>query len=122
LARDGASATNLQATYITAPDSVRRQLNQALFKRMEVDDEGDITAQLAEPFNTLLSPQARRLAAARTRQNTNQASEPYRQIWDDSLNDEGAQISVSAFHSHRRSFRGGLNREALVGAGGFEPP
>jgi site-specific DNA recombinase len=115
--------TNLQATYITAPESVRRQLNQALFKRIEVDDKGDVTAELAEPFYTLLSPPARQLAASRTRQDiANQASEPYRQIWDDSLNDEGAHVSVSAFHSHHRSFRGGLNREALVAPGGVEPP
>src|SRR5581483_8951010 len=38
-------ATNAQTTYITAPDPIRRQLNQALFRRFKVDSHGDLRAE-----------------------------------------------------------------------------
>jgi len=34
---------------------VRRQLNQAIFKRIYVDDAQHIRSEFAEPFETLLS-------------------------------------------------------------------
>ena len=49
-------AASCDQTYHGAPESLRRQLNQAVFKRFFVDEEGIVTADLAEPFDRLLGP------------------------------------------------------------------
>jgi len=53
-----------EGAYLSAPDKVRRQFNQAFFKRILIDDTYTVTGELAEPFDTLLSEEIR-LAAAR---------------------------------------------------------
>jgi site-specific DNA recombinase len=46
-----------QESYLAAPPSLRRQLNQAIFDRIEVFAEGPtVAASHAEPFKTLLDP------------------------------------------------------------------
>jgi hypothetical protein len=46
---------------------VRRLFNQALFERLSVHEDGEITHELAEPFKLLLDPELpeRLMAAAR---------------------------------------------------------
>ena len=117
-----ALATNAQAMYITAADPVRRQLNQALFRQIRIDDGGDVTSELAAPFDVLLSPQVRELATAPRASEPAAASKPDWQEWEASLNEEGAHGLVGASRSGRPSRGRGLNYETLVGAGGFEPP
>lgn len=46
-------ASNCSRAYLLASPSVRRDYNQALFKRIFIDADG-VRVQLAEPFNTLL--------------------------------------------------------------------
>jgi site-specific DNA recombinase len=118
-----ALATNAQAAYITAPDSVRRQLNQVLFTQIYVDEDGDVSSDLAEPFNVLLSPEVRQLAAARVPQASSQTHEPDWQVWETSFTEEGAHDLVVSASGSKRPPRGrGLNYETLVEAGGIEPP
>lgn len=105
-------ATNAQATYIVASDALRRRLNQALFVRIEVDEDGDVTATLASPFDTLLNPETRKLVSDKARSGKTH-------------NENGAQEAPGAAKTRpRRPRRGrvGLKEPALVGAGGFEPP
>lgn len=37
-----------------APDDIRRRFNQAFFERIYVDEIGEPSAELAEPFNMIL--------------------------------------------------------------------
>jgi site-specific DNA recombinase len=53
-----------EGAYLSASDKLRRQFNQAFFKRILIDDTYTVTGELAEPFDTLLSEEIR-LAAAR---------------------------------------------------------
>lgn len=39
-----------------AGDCVRRRLNQAVFEKFFIDEDGTVTGELAEPFNILLNP------------------------------------------------------------------
>jgi site-specific DNA recombinase len=52
-----------ETAYREAPDRLRRQFNQAFFKRLLIDDEYNVTGELAEPFETLLGEEIRRAAA-----------------------------------------------------------
>ncbi len=49
-------AASCDQTYREAPEPLRRQLNQAIFKKFFVDEDGIVTADLAEPFDRLLGP------------------------------------------------------------------
>jgi site-specific DNA recombinase len=51
-----ALAENFQQTYELARPHLRRQLNQAFIKRVEVTDDDVASVELAEPFNDLLAP------------------------------------------------------------------
>lgn len=53
-----------EGAYLSAADKLRRQFNQAFFKRILIDDTYTVTGELAEPFDTLLSEEIR-LAATR---------------------------------------------------------
>ena len=55
---------NCEGAYLSASDKLRRQFNQAFFKRILIDDTYTVTGELAEPFDTLLSEEIR-LASAR---------------------------------------------------------
>ena len=50
--------------YIAAGPQLRRQMNQAFFKRIYVDQTGELRGELAEPFSTLLSRPVRALTAS----------------------------------------------------------
>ena len=49
-------AENCYEAYRRASPSQRRDLNQALFERIEVDEEQQLDGNLSEPFRTLLDP------------------------------------------------------------------
>jgi len=52
-----------ETAYLDAPDTRRRQFNQAFFRRLLVDDDFNMTSELAEPFAILLSDEMRTAAA-----------------------------------------------------------
>jgi hypothetical protein len=54
---------NCYEAYRRAPDDIRRRFNQAFFERVVVDQDTEVTAELAEPFRSL-SETAQGLAAA----------------------------------------------------------
>ena len=117
-----ALVTDAQATYTAAPDAIRRQLNQAMFTRIYIDNDGDVRSELAEPFNILLGPEARQLAASAEPQDSDNPAKPDWETCETSFNEEGAHDLVASASASRRPSRGrGLNYESLVGRAGFEP-
>jgi len=46
-----------QEAYRLASDRVRRQFNQAIFKKLYLCDDGEVRAELAEPFDIILDKQ-----------------------------------------------------------------
>ena len=50
---------NCALAYKTAPDHIRRQFNQAFFKRVLVNSDTSVDPELAPPFDTLLGPGVR---------------------------------------------------------------
>ena len=80
-----------------------------MFKKIIVEEDGELSGILAEPFDLLLSPEVRQLSATPL-----EVAALGR-----------ARTGAGAHKGARRvagAFRVGLNNETLVGAGGFEPP
>jgi site-specific DNA recombinase len=91
------------AMYCHADSKLRRQINQALFTRINVNEQHGVRGELAEPFNTLLSKPVRHLAA------TQRASADW-SAWEASFNEPEAPDGAP-----------GLNHLTLVGGTGLEP-
>ena len=117
-----ALVTDAQASYQQSADPVRRQLNQALFTRIEVDDDGEVRAELAEPFGILLSDETRALVASPAGHTAETCPEVDWDEWEASWNEEGAHNDVDAFQIDRPSRGRGLSYATLVAPGGIEPP
>ena len=111
--------TDVQATYLSSPKAVRRQLNQALFSRIRILDDGDVQSDLAEPFKTLLSPQVKALAHS----SDENPPEPDWHAWEASFNENTHEDDlVGAGKTLRPQGGRGLTYELLVAPGGVEPP
>lgn len=52
-------AGDCAAAYQQAADPLRRQFNLAFFRRLLIDDDYNVSGELAEPFDTLLGPELR---------------------------------------------------------------
>jgi site-specific DNA recombinase len=106
------------SVYGEAPGTARRQFNLAFFTRLLLDDEGEVTAELAEPFGTLLGEELRRAAVA-------QADTELREAVEEALRRrtvEGLLIGGQK-HQNPDSLRSrGLNEINLVRSSGLEPP
>jgi hypothetical protein len=93
-------------------------LNQALFTRIRIEDDGDVEGDLAEPFKTLLSPAVKALVQSEAGAPT----EPDWQAWEVSFNEDTHEENPVGVGETKRPQRGrGLNYELLVGREGFEP-
>lgn len=50
-----AAAGHCEVAYLSAPDTVRRQINQGFFKRLLIGEDGTVEhAELTEPFAAIL--------------------------------------------------------------------
>ena len=114
-------ATDLQATYRSAPDHIRRRINQQIFDNVFVEEDGHLSSVLAQPFDLLLNPDVHRLGAPTARQKRLEAPEPDWSAWETSFNDDGAHRPRNAKPGRQRR-RPGLNFLHLVAPGGIEPP
>jgi site-specific DNA recombinase len=103
-----ALATDTQVTYQGASDPVRRKLNQVMFEKIFVEEDGELSSVLAEPFDLLLSPEVRRLVASALPAVARRS--------------RALTAPTTKAPAGWRAPRVGLNKRALVGAGGFEPP
>jgi site-specific DNA recombinase len=123
-------AGDCKTAYQEAPGPLRRQFNLAFFRRLLIDDDYTITGELAEPFDTLLGDNLRRVVAART-------SEQLQKAVDQTIRKRAAEGVVIENEQHPRepqrplvgaapatdfSFGGGFSTEQMVRAEGLEPP
>ena len=88
--------TNIHAAYLAATPKLRRLINQALFEKFLVSDDGEVTGELGAPFGLLLH-------AAGT-------------------SDEIGTTYVPSTNKPRDSFESrGLSNAQMVGGTGLEP-
>ena len=112
------------AAYLSAPDKLRRQFNQAFFERLLIDDTYTVIGQLAQPFETLLGEELRQYVARRNEANLIDAD--LIDAVEDAFRTEGhdpppelalASNTPATVHTAR-----GLKEKTMVGAEGLEPP
>ncbi|MSW92153.1 MAG: hypothetical protein F2812_11175 [Actinobacteria bacterium] len=115
-----------EGAYLNAPDNLRRQFNQAFFKRLLIDDNYNITGELAEPFETLLSEDIRQAAALRAGAELIVAVD---EVFRTAAEDPSDEPELA--HAGARPRQGpaptvriaqGLKEKTMVGAEGLEPP
>jgi hypothetical protein len=50
------AASHCERAYLTAPDTIRRQINQGFFERLYIGEDGSVVrAELTEPFAAMLA-------------------------------------------------------------------
>jgi len=112
LAEALAFAADWHAAYLDAEPKVRQQLNQAIFKKIYVDDAQHVRSQLAEPFETLLSDEI--TTAARERAEI--IDREWREVAEDWSEAADGDLVGAGVHPCR-----GLSFETLVELMGLEP-
>lgn len=105
-----------ETAYLEAPDALRRQFNQAFFKRLLIDDDFNVTPELAEPFAILLSDEMK-AAAAQHRAGGELAPADSADAYHAHHEPELALVGARADNDQV----GGLNKKTLVGVTGLEP-
>jgi site-specific DNA recombinase len=129
-------AGDCHRAYLGATDKLRRQFNMAFFKRLLLSDEGEVTAELAEPFDTILGDELRRAAVAQAdqelresvkqalrrsdRRKTSDCNE--RRPQDPRRGLVGATASAGGAPTSMPRRRGGFSPTSLVRSSGLEPP
>jgi site-specific DNA recombinase len=124
VARALTRAGDCEAGYREANDRLRRQFNMAFFKRLLLSDEGEITSELASPFDIILGEELRRAAISQAEQELGDAiNETLRQraarnkqrLQEPDSTPTGAKPPALAS-------RGGFSPTMMVRARGLEPP
>ncbi len=95
-------AKHCQQAYLSASTDVRRQLNQAIFEKILVHHNDEVTSELAQPFKSLLGPEARAVATT--------TAEDVGKPGKNNKNPRTTGVVE------------GLSVDYLVGAEGLEPP
>ncbi len=106
-----------ETAYRDASDKVRRQFNQAFFKRILIDDMYNVTGEFAEPFETLLSDELRQAAAERAEAERHHALDGVRKKGD---RDDARELATVGAAPRRYAQR--LKKQTMVGAGRLERP
>jgi site-specific DNA recombinase len=120
-----------ETAYREAAGPLRRQFNLAFFRRLLISDEYTVEGELAEPFDTLLGPELRRVIAVR-------ASEELRDSINQVIRERATKSVVIENEQHPQgperplvgaaasdtasSFGGGFSTELLVRPSGLELP
>ena len=117
-----------QAAYQEASGRLRRQFNMAFFRRLLLSDDGTVSAELAEPFDTILGDDLRRAAVAQADRELQEAVEQaVRQRAVEGLlirNEQRPpepQLLVGAGPAPTPSWRRGSSQKLLVPRAGLEP-
>ncbi len=122
-------ASNWKGAYISASPNIRRQLNQAIFKRIYVDDSGYLSSELNEPFEVLLSDEVTLTSELRAFSKLKTSEVKIDDFWTDLLS--GRRKTAEIFKINPNSSLNnldftllckGLKDDLLVGEGGLEPP
>jgi site-specific DNA recombinase len=106
-----------ETAYRDAPPALRRQFNQAFFKRLIVDDTFTVTGELAEPFAILLSDDIREAAHEHAEQRNRPEADP---LGDTATEPDEPVLALVGAGLHRQVK--GLNKKTMVGDRGLEPP
>ncbi|WP_410623352.1 recombinase family protein [Amycolatopsis sp. cmx-8-4] len=126
------AAERCPAAYLTAPDNIRRQINQGFFKKLYIDEDGGVVGRdLTEPFATLLDGVTASAAtddhpvenpSQMTADETDRRrpSHVFRATFDDVTDGLGGGNEDTPAWKMIFSVRG-VNKHDLVGAAGFEP-
>ncbi len=123
---------DLQAAYEAAAASVKRQFNQAMFKRIYIYDNGQVSSELAEPFDTILDRALHQRALEITQDESpltpvakavTALDEPDWELWEASF-EESEDLALVGEETPRRPFgRLGLTKKHLVDlSGAFSNP
>lgn len=127
LARALTRAGDCAAAYREANDRLRRQFNMAFFKRLLLSDEGEVTGELASPFDVILGEELRRASVSQAEHELGEAiDETLRQRADElAQNEQCPQEPGSApvgTRSPALARRGGFSPAMMVRMRGLEPP
>ena len=120
-----ALAENWAAAYRDAGPTIRRQMNQAIFKKIYVDDEGGVTSEFSEPFELLLSSEV--IEAARDHAQVLDADPDFIERQLEALHREWSEepelVGAGVGNEQTPTLpRRGLKYDILVGVEGLEPP
>jgi DNA invertase Pin-like site-specific DNA recombinase len=107
---------NCGLAYKTAPDHIRRQFNQAFFKRILVGPDTSVEAELAPPFDTLLGPEMVAMNRDRRCEATEDTNEPTRLSGLIASNRSSRRTGCQVAFPHVQ----GLSKELLVPPREFE--
>ena len=127
LARALTRAGDCAAAYREANDRLRRQFNMAFFKRLLLSDEGEVTGELASPFDVILGEELRRATVSQAEHELGEAvNETLRKRADElAQNDQSPQepdlASVGTGPTAPMG-RGGFSPAMMVRPSGLEPP
>jgi site-specific DNA recombinase len=114
-------ASDCQAAYRAATPALRRQLNQAFFKAIYIDDDDLIRSELAAPFDVLLSDEVQS-AAQKAQQTSPSYPQHLRSVREGAFNKRAPAAEDSEGAGETEATKGlGLKEPALVGAPGIEP-
>jgi site-specific DNA recombinase len=128
LARALVRIGDCQAAYSQASEKLRRQFNMAFFRRLLLSDDGTVSAELAEPFDTILNDELRRATVV-------QADRELRESVEDAIRRRAAagllirneqrppepKLLVGAGSASTPSRRGGSSQNIMVPRAGLEP-
>ena len=131
---------DVTATYRDAGEKARRSLNQALFEKLFVTEEGIVGADLAQPYSQLLDPDLSALVGEQERKSVGELlamdddtdlryDKPgeTNEVADDAvtlhpLERPGGVLAVDKKNPDTYCRRRGSNVSLLAERGGFEPP
>ncbi|MCU1392035.1 MAG: recombinase family protein [Ilumatobacteraceae bacterium] len=115
-------AADWHAAYLSATGLVRRQMNQAIFSKLYVHEDGRISSELAEPFNILLSSTVADFATrvAKADDGAGPSSDTIDHAWEQLSAEWTAEAEMK--NPRRTACVGGSRVNLLVGAEGLEPP
>jgi site-specific DNA recombinase len=105
-------AKRCQQAYLSGTPKVRRELNQAIFEKLYVHEEREVTSEMVEPFRMLMGAEVRaatELGAIRI-------------LSDAETSAEVAELTDKTTNPLHLAGVGGLNMIYLVGVEGLEPP
>ena len=127
LARALTRAGDCATAYLEANDRLRRQFNMAFFKRLLLSDEGEVTGELASPFDVILGEELRRATISQAEHELGEAvNETLRKRADElAQNEQRPQEPDSALVGAQPPTlprRGGFSPAMMVRMRGLEPP
>jgi DNA invertase Pin-like site-specific DNA recombinase len=115
-------AGDCEAAYREASNRLRRQFNLAFFKQLLIDDDGNVSGELAEPFDVLLGEELRRAAVAAEREALRRDIEEAERKQRNEQRPHELDAHAGAEATPALSRRGGFSPNILVRPSGLEPP